>query len=112
MAQQEQRPTGEVTFLQSKHTGGAQACCSDNDFKTRMKHEAKKVKKPIADNDSPGLLTEHGDICDRYEEDVRTPVRFNGDDLIKIICAHREFEGRHVPRCAAFPNDSRRYRRT
>jgi len=98
--------------LQSKHTGGAQACCSDNDFKTHMKGEVKKVKKLIADKElshyvllligqnllrrtrrfgkSFGTLTgmseawlvgiehihqsyaEHGDIWDRYEEDVRT----------------------------------------
>jgi hypothetical protein len=37
--------------LQSKHTGGAQACCSDNDFKSHMKGEAKKVKKLIGDQE-------------------------------------------------------------
>lgn len=117
--------------LQSKHTGGAQACCSDSDFKTHMKGEAKKVKKLIADRELShyvvftnrtksaaedeafrksfgkikgmqeawlvgtehlhGLLGEHGDIWDRYEEDVRTPVRFNRDDLVKIIHDFSEF---------------------
>jgi hypothetical protein len=37
------------------------------------------------------LLLEHADIWDRYEEDVRTPVRFNRDDLVKIIHDFSEF---------------------
>lgn len=117
--------------LQSKHTGGAQGCCSDSDFKTHMKGETKKVKRLIADQELShyvvftnrtksaaededfrktfgklkglseawlvgtehlhGLLSEHGDIWDRYDEDVRTPVRFNRDDLIKIIHDFSDF---------------------
>ncbi len=37
------------------------------------------------------LLTEHGDIWDRYEEDVRTPVRFNREDLIRVILDFSNF---------------------
>jgi hypothetical protein len=31
------------------------------------------------------LLTEHPDLWERYEDDVKNPVRFNRDDLLQII---------------------------
>ncbi len=37
------------------------------------------------------LLTEHNDIWDRYEEEVRNPVRFNRDDLVKLIRDFSDF---------------------
>lgn len=39
----------------------------------------------IGREDLQMLLTEHGDLWDRYEEDVKNPVRFNRDDLVQII---------------------------
>ena len=37
------------------------------------------------------ILTEHGDLWERYEEEVRNPVRFNRDDLVQIIHDFAEF---------------------
>jgi hypothetical protein len=37
------------------------------------------------------LLNDHLDIWDRYEEEVKNPVRFNRDDLIKVIHSFSEF---------------------
>jgi hypothetical protein len=46
------------------------------------------------------LLSDHSDLWDRYEEDVKNPVRFNRDDLVKIIHDFADFvkQGNGQPR--------------
>jgi len=111
--------------LQCKHSSKVGSSCSDNDFKTEMKGETRKVRKLIIEKELShylvftnraksaaedqdfrtefgrikglskawliggehlhSLLNEHLDIWERYEEEVRNPVRFNREDLIKVI---------------------------
>jgi hypothetical protein len=37
------------------------------------------------------LMTEHPDIWDRYEDELKNPIRFNRDDLVQIIHDFAEF---------------------
>jgi hypothetical protein len=127
--------------LQSKHTSKESAGCSDGDFKTVMKKEAKKIRELVAATDLShylvftnrtksaaedlafrndfrkikglsaawlvgkehlhSLLNEHLDIWERYEEEVVNPVRFNRDDLIKIIHSFSGFIQHDADRAGA-----------
>ena len=73
-------------------TNRTKSAAEDQEFRTTF-GKIKGVKESwlLGTEHISSLLTDHGDIWDRYDEDVRTPVRFNREDLVKIIHDFSDF---------------------
>ena len=73
-------------------TNRTKSAAEDQDFRTTFA-KIKGVQESwlLGTEHISSLLTDHSDIWDRYEEEVRTPVRFNRDDLVKIIHDFSDF---------------------